>query len=149
MSARRCSSRAHALELGFSLVEIVVAMLILALMTLGALPLMLRSVHATTENRSLVIATTYANAQLSELRASFANDNPRSCAELIDPTKAYLATGIPGPDDSGLLADRTAPATPCGGPAFDTVTVTVTVYPADNPGRTLVTLTSEVLVKNP
>ena len=131
------------------MVEVVIAMLILALMTLGLLPLMFRSVEASTDNQSLAVATSFANAQLAELRASFGNDSPRACSELVDPARPYLATAIPGPPDSGLLADRSAPASPCGGGAFDTVTVTVTVYHADAPTRTLVALTSEILVSNP
>ena len=149
MSDRLRVSRPAADASGFSVVEVVIAMLILALMTLGLLPLMFRSVEASTDNQSLAVATSFANAQLAELRASFGNDSPRACSELVDPARPYLATAIPGPPGSGLLADRTAPASPCGGGAFDTVTVTVTVYHVDTPTHPLVTLTSEILVSNP
>ena len=146
---RTASRGAVSTERGFSLVEIVIAMMVLALMTLGLLPLMLQSVQSSTSNKSLVEATAFANAQVAELRASFGNDTPRSCSELIDPSKPYLATGIAGPEGSGLTADRTAPASPCGGDKFDTVTITVTVRSTADPGHDLVTLTTEILVRNP
>lgn len=147
-------SAARPVEFGFSLVELVIAMLLLGLMAIGLLPLIVGTVQASSGNRSLVAATTFANAQLAELRAAFGNDIVRSCSELIDSTKPdpsapYVRTGFADPAGTGLTADRTVPDSPCGGGAFDTITVTVTVHPADDPNRDLVTLTSEILVSNP
>jgi prepilin-type N-terminal cleavage/methylation domain-containing protein len=141
-------------EDGFSLLEIVIAMLLLALMAIGVLPLILSSVQTGTSNRSLVSATTFANAQLAELRAAFGNDGLRACSELVDPTKPdpaapFLRTGFPDPAGTGLTADRTAPSSPCGAETYHTVTVTVTVHPAGDPSTDLVTLASEILVSNP
>ena len=81
-------------------------MLLLALMTIGMLPLFLRAAQTSTSNRSLVAATAFANSQLAEVRAAFGNDSPRSCSELVDPAKSYLRTGFPDPAGTGLAADR-------------------------------------------
>lgn len=131
---------------GFSLVEIVIAMLVLALMALGALPLILGSMRVSTSNRSLVAATTFANAQLAEIRAAFGNDTARRCSELVAP---YVRSGFPDPAGTGLTADRTVPDSPCSGETYQTVVVTVAVHPAGDPGHDLVVLTSEILVSNP
>ena len=141
-------------ERGMSLIEVIIAMSLLALMAIGVLPLILGSVHTSASNRSLVAATTFANAQLAELRAAFSNDSLRSCSELVDstkpnPTAPYLRAGFPDPAGTGLTADRAAPDSPCGAEAYHTVTIPVTVHPAGDPGRGLVTLTSEILVSNP
>ncbi len=148
-------------ESGFSLIEIVIAMLVLALMALGVLPLILSSVQISTSNRSLVAATTFANAQLAELRAAFGNDDLRSCSELVDETEPdpadhYLRNGFADPAGTGLTADRRAPELEglppelkCAGASYETVAITVTVHPPGDPDRNLVTLTSKILVSKP
>ena len=152
------NATARSAESGFSLIEIVVAMLVLALMAIGVLPLIIGTVQTGVSNRSQVAATTFANAQLAELRAAFGNDSLRPCSELIDTTKPdpdapYLRIGFADPAGSGLTADRTAPGLNpddpgqlCEGDTYKTVTIKVVVHPAGDADTDLVKLTSEILV---
>lgn len=110
-------------EDGFSVVEVVIAMFLLAVLALAVLPLVIGATRVSVSNRDLVGATAFANAQLAPIRAAFPNDpvSPTTCSSL----RSRAATDVTDPAGTGLEADivvGTCPATYPG-----TVSVTVTV----------------------
>lgn len=132
---------------GFSLVELIVAMFLLAILALAVLPLMITATKTSTVNRSLVAATTFANSQLAPIRTSYPNDSTTSsCAAL---RSAFVKTGTVDPAGTGLLADVAVSACPVAAALPGTVTVTVTVYRASAPTPALVSLPTLVLVATP
>lgn len=126
---------------GFSLIEVVIAMFVLALMAIALIPLMIGAMRLSVTNRSLATASSFAASQLTEVQSAFGNDDPRPCSSLA----GYEHTDLPGPAGSRLLATRKA-LNSCGSDEYSTVTVRVTVASADQPSRALVTLTTKVLV---
>ncbi|MGB3731118.1 prepilin-type N-terminal cleavage/methylation domain-containing protein [Microbacterium sp.] len=70
---------------GVGLIEIVVAMLLLAVLALGVLPLIIQATTASVVNRDLVAANNVATAELARIRADFPNDADRAntCDALI------------------------------------------------------------------
>lgn len=129
-------------QAGVSVVEIVMAMFILAVMSIGVLPLMMGSVQASAKNRDLVAATSLANAQLATLQADFPNSAENSC----NAVKAMAATAISDPSGSGATATISVGDCPADYPG--TVTVKVAGLPA-NAKTAAVQLTSEILVVAP
>ncbi len=129
-------------QAGVSLVEIVVAMFILAMMSIGVLPLMLGAVAASAGNRDLVAATSLVNGQLATLEATFPNTSENSCAAV----GATAATGITDPSGSGATADIVIGDCPTDYPG--TVTVHITGYRPDST-KPVIELTSEILVATP
>lgn len=103
---------------GVGLIEIVVAMLLLAVLALGVLPLLLQATTASVVNRDLVAANNVASAELAPIRAGFPNSpaNAKTCADLTAYTHAKQAAS------SGLSAERTIS---CSGAGTGTVTVKV------------------------
>lgn len=146
-------------------------MLVLALMAVGTLPLIMGAVRTSTGNRSLVAATTFANAQLAALRAEFGNGRTdATCIEL----KQWLITTNTAPNnhdpagtrlDSTLRVDPLDPsdpryrandalasfstACPTGAAGPIVVTVAAQVYPSGTPGRNLASLSTQILVATP
>lgn len=129
-------------QAGVSIVEIVVAMFILAMMSIGVLPLMMGAVSASAGNRDLVAATSLANGQLATLEAAFPNASENSCAAV----SAAAATGITDPSGSGATADVVIGECPADYPG--TVTVRIDAYRPDST-KPAVELTSEILVVTP
>jgi type II secretory pathway pseudopilin PulG len=129
-------------QAGVSLVEIVVAMFLFAIMSVAVLPLMLGSVKPSAINRDLLASNSLASARLATLEASFPNWVDNSCAAVA----ATAATGIADPSGSGATASITVGACPSSYPA--TVTVTVQAF---RPGSTepAITLNSAILVASP
>jgi type II secretory pathway pseudopilin PulG len=129
-------------EAGVSLVEIVVAMFLFAVMSVAVLPLMMGAVQASTTNRDLVAVNNLASAQLATLEAGFPNSAENSCAAVA----ATAANGIADPSGSGATASITIGACPSSFPA--TVTVTVNAF---RPGsaKPAITLNSAILVALP
>ncbi|MGN8551664.1 UNVERIFIED_CONTAM: prepilin-type N-terminal cleavage/methylation domain-containing protein [Microbacterium sp. SLM126] len=125
---------------GFSLVEVLMAMFLLAVLALTVLPLIIGATRVSVANRDLVAATTFANAQLAPMKAAFPNDptTPTSCAAL---RAAYALTAVPDPAGTGLTADVTIGTCPAAYPG--TVTVTVTV---NEDGTAIVTLPTRIMV---
>lgn len=125
---------------GFSLVEVIMAMFLLAVLALTVLPLIIGATRVSVSNRDLVAATTFANAQLAPVKAAFPNDptTPTSCAAL---RAAHAATAVPDPAGTGLTADVTIGTCPAAYPG----TVTVTVRVIDD-GTTIVTLPTRIMV---
>jgi type II secretory pathway pseudopilin PulG len=126
-------------QAGVSLVEIVVAMFLLALMSVAVLPLMVGAVQASAANRDLLAATTLANARLATLQAAFPNSAVNSCAAVA----ATAATAVADPSGSGATASISFGACPISYPA--TVTVTVRAFRPQATTAT-VTLASAILV---
>ena len=126
-------------QAGVSLVEIVVAMFLFAVMSVAVLPLMIGAVQASASNRDLVAVTSLANAQLAALATSFPNSAENSCAAVV----AAASSGVVDPSGSGATASVTVGTCPSSYPA--TVQVTVRAF---RPGSTdpAVTLNSAVLV---
>lgn len=109
---------------GFSLVEVIIAMFLLAVLALAVLPLVIGATRVSVDNKDLVAATTFANAQLAPVKAAFPNDptTPTSCATL---RSSYDRDDIPDPAGTGLLADVEVGACPAAYPGTVTVVVTV------------------------
>ncbi|MCC6496571.1 MAG: type II secretion system protein [Propionibacteriaceae bacterium] len=129
-------------QAGVSLVEIVVAMFLFAIMSVAVLPLLFGAVKASAINRDLVAVTSLANTQLATLEATFPNSSDNSCAAVA----AAAATGIADSSGSGATASITVGSCPGSYPA--TVTVTVRAF---RPGSTTasIILNSAILVAAP
>ncbi|WP_298942947.1 prepilin-type N-terminal cleavage/methylation domain-containing protein [uncultured Microbacterium sp.] len=69
---------------GFSLVEVLIAMFLFAVISLAVLPLLISAVSLSVVNRDVVSATALANDRVAQLRESFptAADSTRTCAAL-------------------------------------------------------------------
>lgn len=126
---------------GFSLVEVIIAMFLLAVIALAVLPLTATALRSSVGNASVVSATTFANAQLAPIIAAFPNDpaTATTCTAL----KARAATGIADTAGTGLTAAIAIGTCPTAYPG--SVTVTVTVTPSGG-GSALVTLPTRVSV---
>lgn len=124
---------------GFSLVEVIIAMFLLAIIALAVLPLTVTAVRASVGNADLVAATTFANAQLAPIVDAFPQDPSATSSCVV--LQAHAATATPGPVGTDLVSDITVGPCPSDYPAAVDVTVTVT----EN-GATLVSLPTRVLV---
>lgn len=129
-------------QAGVSLVEIVVAMFLFAIMSVAVLPLLLGAVKASAINRDLVAVTSLANARLATLEATFPNTAENSCAAVA----ASAAGGIPDPSGSGATASVSVGA--CPGTYPSTVTVTVRAFRPDSAKASII-LNSAILVTAP
>lgn len=131
---------------GFSLVEVIIAMFLLAVLSLAVLPLIITATASSVVNRDVVEATAFANAQLAPIKAAFPTEpvSPTSCASL----RTYIvdvAHAVSDPAGSGHTA--TIDVDPCSGDSRDypdAVVVTVIVRDAD--GDALVTLPTRIPV---
>lgn len=114
-------------EDGFSIVEVIIAMFLLAVLALAVLPLVIGATRVSVSNRDLVAAAAFANSQLAPIRADFPNDpvSPTTCSSL----RARAATEVADPAGTGLTADILVGTCPTAYPG--TVTVVVTVSDAD------------------
>ncbi|WP_417562883.1 prepilin-type N-terminal cleavage/methylation domain-containing protein [Microbacterium sp.] len=147
---------------GFSVVELIIAMFLLAVIALALLPLLVGVTRTSSTNKELVAATSLANAQVSVIRTLFPNDSSTStCAALAqaivqlksgaDATGITLSSpqplisGIPGPASSGLVAKVSTSGCPAATPG----TVSMTVVVTDTAGKTLVTLPTLIAVSAP
>ena len=126
-------------QAGVSLVEIVVAMFLFAIMSVAVLPLMIGGVQASATNRDLVAVNSLANAQLATLETIFPNSAENSCAAVV----AAAASGVADPSGSGATASITVGTCPSSYPA--TVTVTVQAF-RPNSTKPAITLNSAILV---
>lgn len=119
---------------GLSLVEVIVAMFLLAVLSLAVLPLLIAGVSLSVDNGETVAATAVANDRIALLRDEFPTspDSARTCTALVDAIAA-ADTGDPNnpdltistvaaPDDPG---DPVCPASASAYPRSVLVTVTV------------------------
>ncbi|HEY3339437.1 MAG TPA: prepilin-type N-terminal cleavage/methylation domain-containing protein [Propionicimonas sp.] len=104
---------------GVSLVEIVIAMFLLALMSVAVLPLVVGAAQASTANRDLLAATTLAGARLATLQAAFPNSTVNSCATVV----ATAAAAITDPSGGGATASISFGPCPSSYPSTVAVTV--------------------------
>ncbi len=85
---------------GFSLVEVLIAMFLLAVLSLAVLPLLIGVTRASVSNRDVITATTLANARLAPLRAAFPLEQSpaKKCqTELISAIGAIATTDANNP----------------------------------------------------
>lgn len=112
-------------DTGFSLVELVIAMFVLAVLALAVLPLIVGTTRVSVENRGTLAATAFADDQLAKVQAAYPATpgyDSTSCAAL-----RALQSGPPAADAaSGYQAQLTVGACPAAFPASVPVTVTVT-----------------------
>lgn len=129
---------------GFSLLELVIAMLLFAVIAVAILPLAVQAATLSAVNRDNVEANAFASGQLSIVRTDFPDTADNSCAAV----QSKSAAGIVDPAQTGLKADITV-SDVC--PAFPGVlTVTVHVNEADEPGADpVVTMRSQIVVTRP
>ena len=112
---------------GFSLVELVIAIFVLAVLSLAVLPLIVGSTRVSAQNREVLSATAFANDQLAKIQ------------------QAYPAT--PGVDTTSCVALRALEsAPPVADPASDfEARLTIGACPAEFPASVPVVVTvSEV-----
>ncbi|WP_298861578.1 prepilin-type N-terminal cleavage/methylation domain-containing protein [uncultured Microbacterium sp.] len=123
---------------GVGLIEIVVAMLLLAVLALGVLPLIIQATTASVVNRDLVAANNVATAELAPVRAAFPSDpaTTKVCGDLP------LYEHSREKKSDALYASRQLV---CGGDG--TATVTVKVFSDATTEDALVTAVTKVLVK--
>jgi type II secretory pathway pseudopilin PulG len=144
---------------GLSIVELIIAMFLLAVVALALLPLLVGVTRTTATNKELVAATSLANAQVAAIRAQYPNDSSTSACGALAQSIVHLKTGadaagitlaspqplvagIPGPAGSGLTARVSTSTCPAAMPG----TVTMTVVVTDRAGRALVSLPTLIVV---
>jgi len=141
-ASTRLHGGADTTDAGFSLVEMVIAIFLLAMLALAILPLMLGATGVSTTNKALVSANAFAGAQLAPIREAYPSTAvSSSCGAL---RAAHAKTGIAGPSGSSMKADITVGPCPTAYPG--TVAVTVRVYNSAAPAQTLVSLPTNILV---
>jgi prepilin-type N-terminal cleavage/methylation domain-containing protein len=129
---------------GFSIVELVIAMFLVAILAMAVLPLLVQGTRASASNTSLVAATTFAGERLAFFRDQFPSDTLTTTCTAV---QAHRATGIPDPAGSGLSADILVSECPADLPG--TVTVTARVYEGADPTAVLATVPTRIVVSSP
>lgn len=125
---------------GFSLVEVIIALFLFAVISLAVLPLLISGVSMSVANRDVVAATALANERLAQLRDDFptAKGTARTCSSLLtavdtidpdDPSNPDLTvTATALPDDAG------DPICPAGASAYPR-SILVTIAVLDGEGQ--------------
>ncbi|SBS74122.1 prepilin-type N-terminal cleavage/methylation domain-containing protein [uncultured Microbacterium sp.] len=126
---------------GFSLVEVIIAMFLLAVLSLAVLPLIIGATRLSVDNRDSVEATSLADAHIAALRAQFPTQptTDTTCAQLrtaatllVDANPATLPNVV---IPTGLTRTVTVEACPTGAgvgkPAAILVTVRITDVDGD------------------
>ena len=120
-------------EAGFSLVEMIVAMFLLAVLALAVLPLLIGATQAGAANQQVVAANALAAGQLAAMRNSFPDDGDNICEGTTGSVRDAAGANLSEPQSSLLAAVHVGPC-PASFPA--TVVVTTCVYEADAPMAT-------------
>lgn len=107
---------------GFSLVEVLLAVFLLALLSIGVLPLLLGSVNLSATNKDLVAASSFANATLAELRDSYPDTAASSCTVI----RARNGATSNDPAGTNLRSKITVGACPGSYPGVVDVTASIT-----------------------
>jgi prepilin-type N-terminal cleavage/methylation domain-containing protein len=139
------SARAHDLDDGFGLIEVVVAMLLFAVIAMAILPLALQASTLSAGNRDRVSAQSFASGQLADVRASYPDEAANSCAAV----RSAAHTATTDPAGTGLVADVSVAACPAAYPNTLTVTVTVRDPSASAPTASVVTMATKIVVTAP
>lgn len=127
-------------EAGFSVVEVIIAMMVLALISIGLMPLMMSAINGSATNRSIVRATSLATAQLATMRQRLGAAPTSTCTQIT-----AIATEL-SIVQSGLKETMVSSSCPAPADRPETVTVTVTVTPTTNETQVLARLSTEILV---
>lgn len=140
MDASRTPHRAPArrgADEGFSLVEVVVAMMLLMVVSLAVVPLLITATSSSVTNRDLATANALANAEISKVRALYPDSSTTtSCASVRGSSGGVDAR-------TGLTASFSFGACPSAYPG--TVTVTTTVRSGSG-APALTTVSTKILV---
>lgn len=127
---------------GFSVVELIIAMFLLSVIALALLPLLIGVTKSSTANRSIVEATSFANAQIASLGARFPAGGDNACASVVAAASAAAtATAPAGTDLSVAVSTSACPAVKPG-----TLTVTVTAFRTGSPTAPLATVITKIVV---
>jgi len=118
------------------------ALVVLAIMVIGLMPLLLGSLKLSAINRDTVSATAFANAQMAALRDAFPDSAEVSCATLM----ARAGGNIADPAGTTLKAEIEVGSCPTDFP--DTAVVTVSVRNAAG-APALVALSTQIAVTKP
>lgn len=132
---------------GFSLVEMLIAMFLLAVLSLAVLPLFIGAMRLSVTNTDLVAATAFANSRLAALRDDFpiAPLNPSSCAALQ--SRAVTAADPLHDDASTGMTATIAVLDACPPASTDLpASIRVSVSVRDSDGDLLVTLPTRIKV---
>lgn len=135
-------ARAQHDDSGFSMVELVIAMFVFAIIAMAILPAAVQATKLSAVNREHVSANAFASAELAGIRAAFPDDATNSCAAV----RAYqTSTNIADPAASGLTASRTVASCPSTYPGL--VTVTARVFdPKTSTSRPAVVISTRIVV---
>ena len=126
-------------DAGFSLVEVVIAMLLLMVIALAVLPLMITATQSSVSNREMAKANALASSTVAALRAQFPDQaTATSCGSVRTVTGEADA-------ETGLTTTITFPGG-CPAQYPGTVTVTVSVARTAAPGTPLGTVSTRILV---
>lgn len=138
-------------DAGVSLVEVVIAMFLFALLAVSIIPFVWHAQSLSIENRANAAATAFASGLLAEVRAEFPDTQPKPCTAVATSLAARASS-------TGIVADRTEAgrsarltlATPCPAADLNVATITAKVYPsASGTGTPLATLSTQIVVTGP
>jgi prepilin-type N-terminal cleavage/methylation domain-containing protein len=138
---RRTATRRDMGDEGFTLIEIVVSMFILAVLAVALLPLLINGVNQSAQSAAVASATQLVNAQLADARNAGASCSAISSA--MQPTVGTAAAyrGVPLKLTYSVGACPATPTTTSPG----TISVTATVTRTDT-NATLATATTLIYV---
>ncbi|MCU1523800.1 MAG: hypothetical protein JWO18_694 [Microbacteriaceae bacterium] len=133
---RRRPNRSRDGESGIGIIEIVIAMFLLAILALSVLPILAQGLRLSVSNAALASASQLANQQIELVRSQ------TSCAAIVPATVNVTAQGVP------LRASRTVGSScPASGYPI-TVPVAVSVTRTDT-GASLASATTLVFATGP
>jgi prepilin-type N-terminal cleavage/methylation domain-containing protein len=127
----------HSREDGFSLIELIVALSILAIASLALVPLLVNGLLQSSKNTTQATANAFANQQIQ-----LAAGQPTACSSFNSYGILNPATEV-DPRGVTLVATNTVAACPTSYPGTRTFTVTVK---RQDTGATLITATTLVYV---
>jgi prepilin-type N-terminal cleavage/methylation domain-containing protein len=122
---RKLTKRTNSDESGFTLVEIVVAMLILALISIALLPLLITGVQQSSRSAAIASAVQLANSQMDIARAQTASCSAITAMPAVTVSAASVYRGVPL-SVSKVIGTCPSPAPSASAPGTISVTVTVT-----------------------
>lgn len=129
------------LEDGFSLIELVIAMLIFAIIAVAILPAAIQAAVLSTINRDDAAANSFASGQLALIRNDFPDEGSNTCTAVRD--RAF--SGLTDPTSTGLTATVAVSACPASYPAV--VTVTANIFdPEESAVSPIATMATQIVV---
>jgi prepilin-type N-terminal cleavage/methylation domain-containing protein len=138
---RRTATRNDVGDEGFTLIEIVVSMFILAVLAVSLLPLLINGVNQSAQSAAVASATQLVNAQLSDARAQTSTCSAIAAAPSPTVGTASTYRGVPLKLTYTVGTCPTSPTTTSPG----TISVTATVTRTDT-NATLATATTLIYV---